>query len=255
MSAYKIEAGTGQHIGGRPSQNDRAALYASARAPGYMMAVLADGAQGGAVAAEQVLHTSKQLFDGFAAGADTSPERMARLLREVVQEAHAIVKMSQALGQAEARCALALLMLGPQGQAAWAHVGDCRVYRFDGAHCAARSGDAAYIEHLVRQDGLPPESARKHRSSALLSNALGNIFKDPFITFGSHAGLRAGDAFLLCSDGLWQFFADAELAAVVAKETPRQGAERLIGKARERAGGKGDNCTMAIVKLVAPPAQ
>ena len=64
--------------------------------------------------------------------------------------------------------------------------------------------------------------------------------------------MRPGDAFLLCSDGLWQCFADQELAAAVARHTPRQAAERLIGKAAERAQGKGDNCTMAIIKLVAP---
>jgi serine/threonine protein phosphatase PrpC len=56
----------------------------------------------------------------------------------------------------------------------------------------------------------------------------------------------------LCSDGLWHFFTDAELAAVVGKASPRQASEMLIDKAGERSGGKGGNCTMAIVKLVKP---
>lgn len=43
MTSYKIEAGTAQHIGNRPQQNDRAALFTGARAPGYMLAVLSDG--------------------------------------------------------------------------------------------------------------------------------------------------------------------------------------------------------------------
>lgn len=252
MKDYKIAAGTAQHIGGRARQSDRVALYAGARAPGYVMAVLADGFDG-AAAAEQVLHTSKQLFDNYAAVADSSPERLAGLLREIVHDTHAIIKMSPAIAGAEARCTLVILLIGPRGQAVWAHVGDSRLYRFENGRCAWRSNDAAYIAHLVQQDGLAPESARKHRGSALLANALGNRFKDPFASYGSHAGLRAGDAFLLCSDGLWQYFTDAELAAVLSKETPRQAAERLIGKARERAAGKGDNCSMAIVKLVAPP--
>ncbi|MDC8760774.1 PP2C family protein-serine/threonine phosphatase [Janthinobacterium fluminis] len=249
MSAYTIAAGTAQHIGGRPSQNDRAALYAGARAPGHMLAVLADGIRGGAVAAEQVLHTSKQLFDDFAAVDAASPQRLAGLLHAIVHEAHTVVSMNPLA--AGAQCTLALLLLTPHGQAVWAHVGDARVYRFAGAACAFRSNDAAYVEHLVRDDGLAPEAARRHRSSALLGNALGKDFKEPFVTIGSHAGLGAGDAFMLCSDGLWQYFSDAELAAVVAKERPRQAGERLIGKALERAKGKGDNCTMAIVKLVA----
>ncbi len=47
MNSYKIEAGTAQHIGNRPQQNDRVALFTSARAPGYVMAVLSAGLAGG----------------------------------------------------------------------------------------------------------------------------------------------------------------------------------------------------------------
>ena len=60
MSAYKIEAGTGQHIGDRAEQQDRVALFGAPRAPGYMMAILADGmggARGGSIAAEQAIRT------------------------------------------------------------------------------------------------------------------------------------------------------------------------------------------------------
>jgi hypothetical protein len=67
MTSYKIEAGTAQHLGNRPQQNDRAALMTGARAPGYVLAVLSDGVAG-ASAAEQVLHTAKQVFDEFKPG-------------------------------------------------------------------------------------------------------------------------------------------------------------------------------------------
>jgi serine/threonine protein phosphatase PrpC len=130
-------------------------------------------------------------------------------------------------------------------------VGDSRLYRFSDGKCLDRSNDAAYIEHLVA-DRLPLEAARNHRRSKLLLNLLGNSRKEPFVTIGHHAPLAAGDAFLLCSDGLWHFFTDAELAAVVGKASPRQASEMLIDKAGERSGGKGGNCTMAIVKLVKP---
>ncbi len=64
--------------------------------------------------------------------------------------------------------------------------------------------------------------------------------------------LQAGDGFLLCTDGLWPWFADSELAAAISRRTPRQAAELLVDKAAERAQGNGDNCTMAILRLVAP---
>lgn len=253
MSTYKIEAGTAQHIGSRPLQTDRAALYTAARSPGYVMAVLADG-MGAAAAAEQVLHTSKHLLDEYRAGSSANLPRLKELLRSVAQEAHDIIVMSPA-GAAEPQTTMLVLLLTPQGQAVWAQVGDSRLYRFSGDQCTGRSNDAEYIDHLVNVEKLPLDAAKKHRSTRMLMNVLGNRQKAPFVMFGEQQGLKAGDAFLLASDGLWQYFTDAELGAVISRSAPRAASEKLINKAIERAKGKGDNCTMAILKLVAPPTE
>jgi serine/threonine protein phosphatase PrpC len=248
MSSYKIEAGTAQHIGNRPQQNDRVALLTGARAPGYVLAVLSDGVAG-AAASEQVLHTARHLFDLFKPGDRPAVERLAQLLREIVDETHMIIKMNDVAHQTESLASFVGLVLSPHGDAVWGHVGDSRLYCFSGDQCAARTGDAQYVEHLVASEKLPPEAARTHRKSRLLVNLLGNSRKAPFVTIGSQCGLGPGDSFLLATDGLWHFFTDAELAAATARATPRQAAEMLIDKAGERAQGKGGNCTMAIVKL------
>jgi serine/threonine protein phosphatase PrpC len=250
MSSYKIEAGTAQHIGNRPQQNDRVALLTGARAPGYVLAVLSDGVAGPA-ASEQVLHTAKNVFDLYKPGERPGVERLGDLLREIVDETHMIIKMNAVAHQNDALASFAGLLLSPQGDAVWAHVGDSRLYRFAEGKCMMRTNDAAYVEQLVA-DGLPPEAARNHRRSKLLLNLLGNSERKPFVTIGSHSGLKAGDSFLLASDGLWHFFADAELAAATYRVSPRQASEMLIDKAGERAKGKGGNCSMAIVKLVKP---
>jgi len=253
MTSYKIEAGTAQHIGNRPQQNDRVALMTGARAPGYVLAVLADGIAG-AAGAEQVLHTAKQVFDEFKPGDRPTVERLQQLLRDIVQETHLVVNMNAVTAQAAtpAHASFVGLVLTPHGEAVWAHVGDSRLYYFHGSKCAARTSDAAYVDHLVSSDRLPLEAARNHRKSKLLLNVLGNSRKDPFITFGDQSTLAPGDAFLLCSDGLWHFFTDAELGAATARTSPRQASEMLINKATERSQGKGGNCSMAIVKLVKP---
>ncbi|WUR11776.1 protein phosphatase 2C domain-containing protein [[Empedobacter] haloabium] len=250
MSEYKIEAGTAQHVGNRAAQHDRVALFTSARAPGYVLAVLADGGERNALGADQALLTAKQLFDEYKPGDPPSPERIGALLRDIAQETHDVLLMNPLAASAEARSTLVLLVLTPQRQAVWATVGDSRLYRFANGACAERSSDAAYIDHLVTIDKLPLEAARKHRGSRLLANVVGNPLKAPFVTAGMRADLQAGDAFLLCSDGLWSWFSDNELAAAVSRRRPREAAELLIDKARERAAGNGDNCSMAIVRLV-----
>jgi serine/threonine protein phosphatase PrpC len=252
MSSYKLEAGTAQHIGNRPQQNDRVALMTGARAPGYVLAVLSDGIAG-AAASEQVLHTAKQVFDLFKPGDHPGVERLEQLLRDIVQETHMVTKMNAVTTRVEAHASFVGLLLSPHGEAAWAHVGDSRLYHFQKGECLARTSDAAYVEHLVSSDRLPPDAARNHRKSKLLLNVLGNSRKDPYVAVGHRCGLGAGDVFLLASDGLWHFFTDAELGAATYRATPRQASEMLINKANERSQGKGGNCTMAIVKLVRPP--
>ncbi|KQQ96641.1 PP2C family serine/threonine-protein phosphatase [Massilia sp. Leaf139] len=249
MNLFKIEAGTAQHIGNRPRQNDRVALLTGARAPGHVLAVLSDGLNGPA-GADQVLHTAKQVFDSFKPGDTPNPERLVQLLREIVQETHLVIKMNAVTTGEEAHASFVGLLLSPHGEAVWAHVGDSRLYRFENGEPKLRTDDSAYIEHLVGTDKLALEAARNHRRSKLLLNVLGNSRKEPFVTVGWQMGMAPGDQFLLCSDGLWHFFTDAELGAALARSTPRQASEMLIGKAAERSQGKGGNCSMAIVKLV-----
>ena len=114
MKPYKIEAGTAQHIGNRPQQNDRTALFTGAHSPGYVMAVLADGIAGGALASEQVLHTAKQLFDEFKPGDNPTLERLAELLREIVHETHMVIKMNGVASQTEPHCTFVGLVITPR---------------------------------------------------------------------------------------------------------------------------------------------
>jgi serine/threonine protein phosphatase PrpC len=251
MTSYKLEAGTAQHVGNRPQQNDRVALMTGARAPGHVLAVLSDGIAG-SVGSEQVLHTAKQVFDEFKPGDRASVERLQDLLRDIVHETHIVTNMNAVTTQTQAHASFVGLVLTPHGDAVWAHVGDSRLYYFHGSECLARTSDAAYVEHLVSSDRLPLDAAKNHRKSKLLVNIIGNSRKEPFITFGQRTDLGAGDSFLLCSDGLWHFFTDAELGSAIAKSSPRQASEMLINKAGERSRGKGGNCSMAIVKLVKP---
>lgn len=251
MSPYKIEAGTAQHTGNRPQQNDRVALLTGARAPGYVLAVLSDGVDGPA-ASEQVLHTSRHVFDLFKPGDRPGVERLGGLLRDIAEETHMIVRMNAVAHKTESMASFVALVLSPYGDAVWGHAGDSRLYRFAEGKCMARTSDAAYVEHLASAEKLPLEAARNHRKSKLLMNLLGNGERQPFVTIGSHSGLKAADSFLLASDGLWHYFTDAELGAATFRASPRQASEMLINKAGERAQGKGGNCSMAIVKLVKP---
>lgn len=255
MSQYKIEAGTAQHIGDRDEQQDRVALLAAPKAPGYMMAILADGMggmSGGAQAAEQVIRTAKQNFERFSPLTDT----VEAMLETIAREAHTLIKLSQITSNKEPHSTMVALVLTPERKAYWAHAGDSRLYRFQGPNYAERTIDHSYIEKLVGEGKIAREDAKKHRLANVLTNALGIDGGEFTVVIARYDALKIGDAFLLCSDGLWHYFNEAELGAAIAMNSPRQASEMLISKARERAAGsKADNCTMAIVKLVEVPQE
>lgn len=253
MSQYKIEAGTGQHIGDRKEQQDRVALFAAPKAPGTMMAVLADGMggrTGGAMAAEQVIRSAKQLLDEFS----PATHSVESMLQTMALEAHTIIRLSGISAEKEPHSTIVVLVITAAGSAHWAHVGDSRLYRFSGPNFAERTIDHSFVERMVAQGKFTPEQAKNHRLSNILVNVLGSPREEPFVTLGRLENLKAGDSFLLASDGLWHYFSDEELGAAIAMNTPRDASEMLIRKVRERAQGTAaDNCSMAIVKLVVPP--
>jgi serine/threonine protein phosphatase PrpC len=250
MSQYKIEAATGQHIGERQEQQDRVALFGAPKAPGYMMAVLADGMgglTGGALAAEQVIRTARQNFELFSPSED-----IKAMLTHIATEAHTVINLSAIAAEKQPHSTIVLLVLTPDRSAYWAYAGDSRLYRFNGPNMAERTIDHSYVEKLIASGKLQPAEAKNHRLASLLTNVLGSTTDNLHIAQGEHHGLQPNDAFLLCSDGLWHYFEDSELGVAIAAQTPREASEMLIRKARERAAGtNADNCSLAIVKLAA----
>lgn len=220
-----------------------------------MMAVLADGMggkSGGSMAAEQVIRTAKQNFDLFSPQTDT----VEQMLKTIVHEVHTLIKLTGFSAEKHPHSTMVALVITPDKSAIWAHVGDSRLYRFSGPNFAEHTIDHSYVEQLLSQGKVNRQEAKGHRLAHVLVNVLGSDNQEPYATIGRHDGLRAGDTFLLCSDGLWHYFSDAELGAAIAMNTPRQASEMLIKKARERAAGTvADNCTLAIVKLITPPQE
>ena len=245
--ALSVETCAAQHIGDRKEQQDRVALFPHPKRPGLLMAVLADGMgghTGGAMAAEQVVFKARQNFEEFAP-ADESPQD---LLRSIIDESHTVIKLTRFTSEQDPHTT-ACVLLFQAGRVDWAHCGDSRIYHFRNDKLVSRSSDHSYVNEMVKQGYLTPEQAEHHPQKNVLLGCLGSE-REPTIDFGGTAPLADGDIFLLCSDGLWAYFSDAELGGVLAAHPPRAAAEILIQRSRDRANGHGDNCSLAIVKLV-----
>lgn len=245
--SFTIETCVAMHAGDRKEQQDRVALFGHPKRPGLMMAVLADGMgghSGGAMAAEQVVIRARQNFESYAPLHET-PES---LLGGVIDEAHTVIKLTRFTSEQDPH-STAVVFLLQQGRAYWAHCGDSRMYHFRGTLTVSRTADHSLVGELHRKGRLDDGEAQKHPQRNVLLSCLGSE-RAPRVEYGREESPQAGDCFLLCSDGLWGYFSDSELAATLAEHPPRTAAERLIALSRERAGVGGDNISLAIIKLV-----
>jgi len=243
---FSIETCTAQHIGDRKEQQDRVALFAHPAQKGTLMAVLADGMgghTGGALAAEQVVQSAKQ---SFLAGPPATADIRA-MLTAGIEDAHAAIRLTALSSEQDPHSTACMLILQP-GRADWAHCGDSRIYHYRDGVKLSRSFDHSHVMSLVKRGYLTEEQAETHPQKNLLISCLGDEAA-PQIDFGEAMPLAGGDCFLLCSDGLWAYFPDDELGRVLHEFPVRQAAEILINTARDRAKGRGDNCSLAIVRL------
>lgn len=245
--SFTAETCVAMHTGDRKEQQDRVGLFGHPTRPGMMMAVLADGMgghSGGAMAAEQVLLRARQNFEAYAPLHET-PQH---LLGSVIDEAHTVIKLTRFTSEQDPHSTAVVFML-QQGKAYWAHCGDSRIYHFRGVRTVSRSADHSLVGELQRKGRLDEAGALNHPQRNVLLACLGSE-REPRIEYGSEEAPVAGDCFLLCSDGLWAYFSDTELASTLQELAPRAAAERLIALARQRACSSGDNISLAIIKLV-----
>jgi PPM family protein phosphatase len=134
-----------------------------------------------------------------------------------------------------------------QGAAFLAHVGDSRLYLVRGGEIYQLSEDHSAVAEMLRRGLLSAQEAREHAERNVILRALGTHAEVNVTTWEQGFPVRAGDCFLLCSDGLSDLVADEEIRHAVESAEAAQSCARLIALARERGGH--DNITVALLSL------
>jgi serine/threonine protein phosphatase PrpC len=244
---YRLTASTGIHKGDRDYQQDQVALLKHSRSNGCILAIVADGMggrSGGRKASDQVMLTARQLFDRY----DPQTDDATSTLKQIVQEAHLVIKLTAISSEEEPHSTLAAFLINPGGDCHWAHTGDSRIYHYNGSKFIKRTMDHSYVQALVNRGEITEEQAAVHPQANILMGCLGTE-NDPPVDFHFIPQLRPGDVLMTCSDGVWHYFNNGEIGSVLSSLSAREATEFLIEKARSRGHGVGDNLSLVVVKL------
>ncbi|MFD9082335.1 PP2C family protein-serine/threonine phosphatase [Streptomyces erythrochromogenes] len=212
---------------------------------GPRLLAIADGMGGqaaGEVASSEVISTLVQLDDDVP-GSDiltslaTAVQRANDQLRVMVEEDPQLEGMGTTL--------TALLWTGQR--LGLVHVGDSRAYLLRDGVLTQITQDHTWVQRLVDEGRITEEEATTHPQRSLLMRALGSgDIVEPDLSIRE---VRAGDRYLICSDGLSGVVSHQTLEETLADyHGPRETVQSLIQLALR--GGGPDNITCIVADVL-----
>jgi protein phosphatase len=213
--------------------NDESGLYAVADGIG--------GSEGGEVASRIAVETLARAMPDLL-GEKDAPSISA--LKEAVVFANRAINEQRSKDPVLANMGTTLTaLLLRDKQAFIAHIGDSRAYLFRTGKLLQLTDDHSFVAEQVRAGTFTPEQARSSPYRHVITRALG-IVEEAKADLTDHA-LQEDDRFLLCTDGLTEMVADADIGRVLATSSPQEAVQKLLAAANERGGV--DNITAVVV--------
>ncbi|QLL07483.1 PP2C family protein-serine/threonine phosphatase [Mycobacterium vicinigordonae] len=218
--------------------NNEDSVYAGAR-----LLALADG-MGGHAAGE----VASQLVVGALAPLDYDEpggDLLAKLDAAVREGNSAIAAQVEMEPDLEGMGTTLTAILFAGDRLGLAHIGDSRGYLFRDGELTQITKDDTFVQTLVDEGRITAEEAHSHPQRSLIMRALTGHEVEPTLTMRE---ARAGDRYLLCSDGLSDPVSDETIAEALQIPDVAESAYRLIELALR--GGGPDNVTVVVADVV-----
>jgi serine/threonine protein phosphatase PrpC len=211
-----------------------------ARAPLFAVADGMGGAQAGEVASRIAATAFERGRVSKQAPAEGQLEELAqkanREIHRLAQEDSSRAGMGTTLTAAMVR----------DDEVSLGHVGDSRAYVLRNGELKRLTKDHSLVEELRRQGRLTEEQAEEHPQRSIITRALG---PEPSVNVDTMTfPARAGDVFLLCSDGLTTMVSDDEIRQILTESRSLRSAVSRLVDAANRGGGR-DNITAVAFRL------
>ncbi|MFM8530405.1 MAG: PP2C family protein-serine/threonine phosphatase, partial [Ilumatobacteraceae bacterium] len=181
--------------------------YASPR-----LLVVADGMGGhaaGELASATAVATLAEVVDGDGDPGETLASLAAGVHAAGVSIGQVVIDNPDLVGMGTTATALSFIDEGSTARVAVVHVGDSRGYLLRAGDLTRITHDHTYVQTLIDAGRISEDEAAAHPRRSLIMRAIDGLQPaDPDL---SVIEARAGDRFLLCSDGLTGVVSDEEL--------------------------------------------
>lgn len=127
-----------------------------------------------------------------------------------------------------------------------AHVGDSRAYILKNGQLLPLSNDHTYVQSLVQQGIITRAEAEKHPERNVLTRAMGTHNKVEIDVQALPQVFENDDRLLLCTDGLYDYLNNDEIAQLLMIPLLNEAAHQLVELAKQRGGH--DNITVLLVE-------
>ena len=218
--------------------NNEDSVYAGAR-----LLALADGMGGhaaGEVASQLVIAALAHLDDDEPGG-----DLLAKLAEAVREGNSAIADHVHHDPELEGKGTTLTAILFAGHRLGLVHIGDSRGYLLRDGELNQITKDDTFVQTLVDEGRITAEEAHSHPQRSLIMRALTGHEVDPTLIMRE---ARAGDRYLLCSDGLSDPVSQETILEALKISDVAESADRLIELALR--GGGPDNVTVVVADVV-----
>ncbi|MBB2988994.1 protein phosphatase [Mycolicibacterium iranicum] len=218
--------------------NNEDSVYAGAR-----LLALADGMGGhaaGEVASQLVIAALAHLDDDEPGG-----DLLGKLDSAVREGNSAIAAHVEADPELEGMGTTLTAILFAGNRLGLVHIGDSRGYMMRDGELTQITKDDTFVQTLVDEGRITAEEAHSHPQRSLIMRALTGHEVEPTLIMRE---ARAGDRYLLCSDGLSDPVSQETIAEALRIKDVAESADRLIELALR--GGGPDNVTVVVADVV-----
>lgn len=132
----------------------------------------------------------------------------------------------------------------------WANVGDSRLYFFRDGRIADYTNDHSVAFKKYRAGEITREQIAVDEDQSSLLKSVGSEDRSEPEIYDRNIMLEPGDAFLLCSDGVWEYLMDEEIAIDLLKsDNSKEWAELLLTRLMGRIDGTNDNLSLLAIRI------